>query len=158
MDSLIAVETIAQAISEYADKILQGKKTVFEARDIDRQAMDSLYRVARSFYKNGKYEDAVRIFRQLCFYDHNNIHYWIGLGYSQKMLKDYRDALTTLSFVLVYLDSGDKKAEVYMQVAECCSFLGRDEEAKEYATEAMIGGNQFVKDRASVLFEAVSDH
>ena len=155
MDSLRAVETITQLMSDYADKVLQGKKTVFEARGINQQAMDSLYRVARSFYINGKYEDAARIFRQLCFYDHNNVHYWIGLGYSLKMLKDYRGALTTLSFVLVYLDSEDKKAEIYMQAAECCSFLGRDEEAEEYATEAIKEGNQTIKDRATVLLDAV---
>ncbi len=157
MDSLKAVESITQIMSDYADKVLQGKKTVYEARGIDQQAMDSLYMVAQRFYKNGKYEDAMRIFRQLCFYDHNNIHYWLGLGYSQKMLKDYRDAMTTLSFVLAYLDDSDKDAEVYLQLAECCSFLGRNEEAEEYATEAMKSDDRAIKDHAGVLIEAVNN-
>ena len=156
MESLKAVESITQTMSEYAGKVLQGQETVYEARNIDRQAMDSLYMVARSFYKNGKYEDAMRIFRQLCFYNHNNVHYWLGLGYSQKILKDYRDAMTTLSFVLAFLDSGNKSAEVYLQVAECCGFLGRDEEAKEYAAEAMKSGDRLIRGRASVLIEAAN--
>ena len=156
MDSMKAVEAITQTMSEYASKTLHGNDTVYEARGIDPQAMDSLYRVAQSFYKNGKYKDATRIFRQLCFYNHNNVHYWIGLGYSQKMLKDYRDALTTLSFVLTYFDSGDKKAEIYLQVAECCSFLGRDAEAKEYIGEAIKSDNRLIKDKAGVLLEAIS--
>ena len=155
MNSVKAVESITQAMSDYADKVLQGKSTVYQARGIDRQAMHSLYSVARSFYENGKYEDAVRIFRQLCFYDHNNVHYWIGLGYGLKMLKEYKQALTSLSYVLSYLDSGDKSSEVYLQIAECCSFLDRLEEAKEYVTEAMKGGNQSIKDRASVLRNAL---
>ena len=158
MDSLKAMESITEAMSEYANKVLQGKATVYEARGISRQAMDSLYRVAQSFYINGKYKDAVNIFRQLCFYDHNNVHYWIGLGYGQKMLKNYKAALTMLSFVLTYLDSGDKRAEIYLQVAECCGLLGRNEEAEEYAIEALKGGNQVIKDRASVLLNAVVAH
>ena len=113
--------------------------------------------VAQRFYENGKYEDAIRIFRQLCFYDHNNVHYWLGLGYSQKMLKDYRNAMTTLSYVLAYLEDNGKNAGVYLQLAECCSFLHRNEEAEEYAKEAMKTGDQAIKDRAGVLLEAVKD-
>ena len=154
MDSLKAVEAITETMSDYASKVLQGKATVYEARGIDQKAMHSLYSVAQSFYKNGKYEDAMRIFRQLCFYDHNNAHYWLGLGYCLKMLKEYREALTVLSFVLSYLDSGDESAEVYLQLAECCSLLGRHEETKEYAIEAIKRGNQSIKDRASVLLNA----
>ena len=156
MDSVKAVESITQTMSDYANKVLQGKKTVYEARGIDQQAMDSLYMVAQRFYDNGKFEDAMRIFRQLCFYNHNNVHYWLGLGYSQKMLRDYRDAMTTLSFVLAYLEGGDKNAEVYLHLAECCSFLGRDDEAEEYAIAAMNRGDQSIKDHASVLIEAVN--
>ena len=156
MDSSKAVESITRTMSEYADKVLQGRETVYEARGIDRQAMDSLYMVAQRFYENGKYEDAMRIFRQLCFYNHNNVHYWLGFGYSQKMLKHYRDAMTTLSYVLAYLDDGTKNAEVYLQLAECCSFLGRNEEAKEYASEAMKSDDRSIRDRAGVLIEAVN--
>ena len=154
-NSLQAVESITKLMADYANEVLQGKETVYQARGIERQAMDSLYGVARSFYQNGKYEDAVRIFRQLCFYDHNNAHYWIGLGYGLKMLKEYKEAMTVLSFVLSYLDSGDKTAEVYLQLAECCGLLGRDEEAKEYVIEAIKGGNQSIKDKASVLRNAL---
>ena len=155
MNSSKIVESITQMMSDYADKVLQGKETVHEARGIDRQSMDSMYMVAQRFYENGKYQDAMRIFRQLCFYDHNNVHYWIGLGYSQKMLKEYRDAMTTLSFILAFLDDSDKTYEVYLQLAECCSLLGRNEEAEEYATEAMKSDDQSIKDHAGVLIEAV---
>lgn len=156
MDSVKAVESITKRMSEYADKVLQGKASVYQARDIEQRAMDSLYMVARSFYRSGKYEDAMRIFRQLCFYDHNNVRYWLGLGYSQKMLKHYRDAVTTLSFVLAYLDSEDKSTEVYLQMAECCSFLGRNDEVLEYATQAMQSDDSMIRDRASVLMAAVT--
>ena len=151
-------KTIAEALSAATAHMLQGKSAVFEAKGIARGALDGFYTVAHSLYKNGQYADAVRMFRQLCFYDHNNLHYWLGLGYSQKMLKDYRGAFATLFFVLICLECDDKHAEICLHIAECCGFLGKRIEATQYAAEAMNSGNQLLQDRASVLLAAVSSH
>lgn len=149
------VEVALQALAEHSDMALQGKASLREARGLDAEAMEGLYAVAHSFYNSGKYEDALKIFRLLCLYDHNNARYWLGFGYSQKILKQYADALVTLSFALVYLDCGDETAEAYLQVAECCSCLGRWDEASEYASEAMkLSDDQSFHDRAEVIMQA----
>jgi len=150
------IKLTAQSISESVNQMLRGKSTLYEAKGITKQSMDGLYAIAHNLYKNGKYEDALRIFRQLCFYDHSNIHYWLGLGYSQKMLKDYRGALATLIFTVICFDCDDQREEICLHIAECFSFIDKRIEAMEYATEVMKGSNQLLKDRASVLLEAVS--
>ena len=151
------VEAAVQALAEHSDKVLQGKASLYEARGLDADAMEGLYAVAHSFYSNGKYQDALKIFRLLCLYDHNNVRYWLGLGYTQKMLKEYTEALVTLTFALVYLDCGDETAEAYLHTAECCSCLGRWNEARDYATEAMkLSDSQPFHNRAEAVVEAAS--
>jgi Flp pilus assembly protein TadD len=109
---------------------LQGQRNLKDARGISDEAIDGIYGVAHELYAGGKYAEALRGFRLLCLYDHENPKHWMGLGYCRQMLADYMGAATALSYSTLYLDDHDW--ELYLNLARCLIMLGRKGTATEY--------------------------
>ena len=78
--------------------------TFKDLKNISGDAMEAIYSVAYSLYQSAKYKESLKIFQFLCFYDHFNKKYFMGLGACQQMLKNYDSALEIFTFVTV-LDS-----------------------------------------------------
>ena len=120
----------AVAIFAEGATILQGRRNLKDARGISDEAIDGIYGVAHELYAGGKYAEALKGFRLLCLYDHENPKYWMGLGYCRQMLEDYMGAATALSYSTLYLDDHDW--ELYLNLARCLTMLARKDMAMEY--------------------------
>lgn len=101
--------------------------TFKDLKNMSEDAMESIYSVAYSLYHNSKYDESLKIFQFLCFYDHFNKKYFMGLGACQQMLKNYKSALEIFTFITV-LDSTDPRSMLYL--GDCHLALGENDKAK----------------------------
>lgn len=128
---------------ELEDQVLDffGKGGAFkDLKDMSDEAMEAIYSVAYSLYQSGKYDESLKIFQFLCFYDHFNRKYFMGLGACQQMLKNYQGALEVFTFATV-LDSEDPRPMVY--IGDCHLALGDKEKARQsYETAIKWAGEQ----------------
>lgn len=82
----------------------------------DHVSQESVYAIAYAMYEKGKYEDSSSLFRILSFLDMESVKYWMGLGASQQMLKNYDEALKAYAFA-AFLNEQDPYA--HFHAAEC---------------------------------------
>lgn len=88
--------------------------------------MEAVYSVAYSLFQNGKLDDAEKVFRFLCFFDHMAQKYWLGLGACRKALKNFDGAVDAFGLAGL-LDLKDPRPA--LQAAECHIQCGRRDEA-----------------------------
>ncbi len=115
------------------DHFIQGG-TFKDLQKMSDESMEAIYSVAYSLYQSGKYDEAVQIFQFLCFYDHFNKKYFLGLGACQQMLKKYDSAIEIFTLATV-LDADDPRAMVYL--GDCYLATGRQEKAREAYEKAI---------------------
>lgn len=113
------------SLAEAAAQLLDGNETFAEALGLANTSMQSLYALAYDSYHQGDYEVALGAFEVLCLYDHQQSHYWYGLGYCRKALQDYAGAATALAYGTMCED--EVEPENYLGLAVC--FLALDDEA-----------------------------
>ena len=125
-----------------------GKGGTFkELKDMSDDSMEAIYSVAYNLYQGGKYEEAQKVFQFLCFYDHFNRKYFMGLGACQQMMKQYEQAIEIFSFATI-LDSDDPRPMLY--IGDCNMALGEKDKAKaayETALEWSVDKEEFAEDR-----------
>ena len=115
---------------EFDGKLLDffGKGGTFkDLKDVSDDAMEAIYSVAYNLYQSGKYLEAQKVFQFLCFYDHFNRKYYLGLGACQQMLKQYDKAIEIFSFTTI-LDSDDPRPMLY--IGDCHMAKGDKENAR----------------------------
>ncbi|MDP0561005.1 MAG: SycD/LcrH family type III secretion system chaperone [Candidatus Endonucleobacter sp. (ex Gigantidas childressi)] len=117
-----------------------GKGGTFKSlKNISEESMEAIYSIAHSLYQSSKYDESLKIFQFLCFYDHFNKKYFMGLGACLQVLKNFKGALEIFSLANV-LDSDDPRPLVY--IGDCHLALGDDEKAKHsYSTAIEWAGN-----------------
>ncbi|MGI9228472.1 MAG: tetratricopeptide repeat protein [Gammaproteobacteria bacterium] len=113
--------------------ILDGHATLGEARQIPKQALEGLYRLAHQRYGQGKFGDAEKVFELLCLYDHIEAKHWCGLGYARQQLKDYGGAIAALSYARTIAKEPDP--QLYFNFATCLLMMGENDAAKILLTE-----------------------
>ncbi|WP_299731955.1 SycD/LcrH family type III secretion system chaperone [uncultured Endozoicomonas sp.] len=101
--------------------------TFKDLKDVSDDAMEAIYSVAYNLYQSGKYDEAQQIFQFLCFYDHFNRKYFMGLGACQQMKKEFDKAIEVFSFATL-LDSDDPRPMIY--IGDCHMGKGDKEKAK----------------------------
>ena len=125
-----------------------GKGGAFkDLKGMSDEAMEAIYSVAYNLYQGGKYEEAQKVFQFLCFYDHFNRKYFMGLGACQQMMKQYEQAIEIFSFVTV-LDSDDPRPLIY--VGDCYIAMGEKDNARyayETALEWAEDNGEFAEER-----------
>ncbi|MDD7805459.1 MAG: SycD/LcrH family type III secretion system chaperone [Endozoicomonas sp. (ex Botrylloides leachii)] len=133
---------VENLISENDDNIYEQVFQFFskggtfkDLKNMSEEAMEAIYSVAYSLYESAKYDESLKIFQFLCFYDHFNKKYFMGLGACQQMLKNYDSAMEIFSFVTV-LDSEDPRSMVYL--GDCYLALGKNKKAEESYKTAII--------------------
>ena len=107
----------------------EGKLTEFfghggtfkELKNLSDNTMESVYSVAYNLYQSGKYDEATKVFQFLCFYDHYNHKYYLGLGACRMMQKEYEQALDFFGFA-ASMDTSDPRAILY--IADCQLAMG----------------------------------
>ncbi len=88
-----------------------------------------VYSLACDYYDKGLIEKAEKIFRSLCLYDFNNIHYLLGLAAVKQVQKQYQKAINLYSLA-VNLDKNN--ASVYFYLGQCYLFSGDHKTAFEH--------------------------
>ena len=128
---------------ELEDTLLEffGKGGTFkDLKDMSDDAMEAIYSVAYNLYQGGKYDEAQKVFQFLCFYDHFNRKYFLGLGACQQMMKQYEQAIEIFTFATV-LDADDPRPMLY--IGDCHLGMGDKEKAKGcYETVIEWGAGQ----------------
>ena len=114
--------------------------TFKELKNLSDDSMEAIYSVAFNLYQGGRYEEAKKIFQFLCFYDHYQKKYFLGLGACQMMFQDYETAIELFSFASA-LDTDDPRAMLY--IGDCQIALGKPAAAKvAYETAAQWAADQ----------------
>lgn len=145
-------------IREVADQILEGLMnghSLGEMHDFTETDMEAVYSMAYSFYKNGKHDKADSAFRFLCFYDHLNPRWWVGLGANKQMQNDYEGAVKAYAFATV-LDVENPKPQLH--AGYCLIMLGQYSEAIQALEGVIIASgndenNKSYKDQATALLQ-----
>ena len=124
-----------------------GKGGAFkDLNNMSDDAMEAIYSVAYNLYQGGKYEEATKVFQFLCFYDHFNRKYFLGLGACQQMQKQYDNAIEIFSFATI-LDSDDPRPMMY--IGDCHLAKGDKDNARaayETCIEWAGAGEQYAQD------------
>lgn len=94
---------------------------------ITDKEMEATYAVAYNLYSAGKYEESLKVFKFLCFYDHMERKYWLGQGAAQQMLGRHEQAVQSYSYAAL-LDIKDPRPP--MHAADCYMSLGNWEAAQ----------------------------
>lgn len=114
--------------------------TFKELKNLSDDSMEAIYSVAFNLYQGGRYQEAKKIFQFLCFYDHYQKKYFLGLGACQMMEQDYETAIELFSFASA-LDTDDPRAMLY--IGDCNMALGKPAAAKiAFETAVKWAGDQ----------------
>jgi len=89
-----------------------------------QKALAALYTMGYQLYENGKYQKAADVFRVLTVLDQSERKYWLGLGASFHMQKEYDRALQSYGYAAL-LNENDPYA--HFHAAECFLSQGKKE-------------------------------
>ncbi len=117
-----------------AKEFFETGGTFKDLQEMSDDSMESIYAVAYNLYTNKKYEEAIKIFQFLCFYDHYNNKYYLGLGSCFYMMGEYERSLEYLGFATV-LNKDEVKSMLY---AGKCHLQLKNKENAKVAFEAVI--------------------
>jgi type III secretion system low calcium response chaperone LcrH/SycD len=123
-----------QIIKKTVEEVLAGKKSLASIRGIPKETMDACYAAGYNFYNRGRFIDALNIFTTLCMFDNINAKYWLGLGMTRQVLKDFSGAVEAYG-VATMLDQTNPKAPFH--AADCLIAL-KDYNMAKLALEAVI--------------------
>ena len=138
-------------------QLIESGCTLRDIQGLTNENMEGLYALAYSEYNQGKYDKAQELFQLLCQLDHLEKKYWVGLGATRQMLKDYSNAIDAYS-VAVMFDLNDPVPP--MHAAECHLASGNREEAVsgfQYAIDAAGSRPQYqpIKSQAEARIELI---
>ncbi len=141
------------------EHIFQGG-SIKDFHDLSDQDMETVYSVAYNLYNGGKYEDAAKTFRFLCFYDHLELKYWKGLAASLQLMESYKDALAAYSMAML-LDMTDPVTT--MHAADCHLALGNRQEAMDAFECSVVSAQDEpkyaeVKTRSQAMLDLLKKH
>lgn len=87
-----------------------------------------MYALAYYSYENGKYKEAVDIFRVMTLIEPQNPKYWLGLGAALQMLKEYSKALQAYA-AAASIDT--ENPFHHYHAGECLLAMGQKQDAFE---------------------------
>lgn len=133
----MATEPKDFSIEDYKDIVetfLTKGGTMADIRGLSDEDMDVIYSMAYSLYNHGKYKESEDVFKFLCFMDHMERKYLMGLAACRQMRKNYEGAVQAYSLAAVY-DVEDPKA--HLHAGDCFLALGRYAEAESALSAAV---------------------
>ena len=144
-----------QQLEEIANRFLTEGETFKELKGISDEELEAVYAVGHNLFSTGRYDDAENAFKLLCFLDHLNKKFWLGLGACRRARKDYQGAIDAFGLAGV-LDLEDARAA--LQSGECHILLGN----KEAAISAYNAVIRYSKDapsrtRAEMMLKSLGD-
>ena len=91
----------AKLIADTVSNILNKNVPLFIVRGLQPKHMEALYAEGYFFYSQGKYKEALPLFKGLTFYHPIDQRGWLGAAGCYEMLKQYREALSYYSVAAV---------------------------------------------------------
>ena len=113
--------------SHQAFEALQEGASFGDIYGIEPRKLEMVYSVAHTYYKNRKYDDALKMFRFLTLMDHTNQKYWLGFASTQQMMKEYERAVEAYGYATL-LDIDNPKPQ--LQAGYCLLQLKKYDEAR----------------------------
>lgn len=104
----VSPEQLAGLVTDF----LANQKTFKDLRGITDKEMEAIYSTAYNFYSHGKFDRAKNIFLALTQLDNSKPKYWVGLGASRQMLKEYQPAIEAYGLAMLF-DTKDPKPVFY---------------------------------------------
>lgn len=126
----ISDEALAELIFNFANNFKRFK----DIHGITSEELEAVYGLGYQIYTTGGHEQALKIFRFLCYYDHLNFKYWLGLGSCCQMLGRCEAAVEAYTLAML-LDSDDPRPPLH--AAQCHIALGNREAAISGLTAAL---------------------
>ncbi|CAK0777944.1 secretion system chaperone SscA [Gammaproteobacteria bacterium] len=144
-------------VAEIITNFVNNGKTLRELKGLTRENMEAVYTVAYNAYNSGNLEQAEKVFKFLCYFDHLEKKHWMGLAATRQSQKNYMDAVNTYSFAAL-LDINDP--QIPMLAADCHLAMGDRQAAQSgYTAATMFSGDrpeyQTLKARAQAMLEAL---
>ncbi len=95
--------------------------------------LELIYSLAYAQYENKEFKASNDLFQKLCVFNATNQKYWIGLGATFRMLKEFNMALVAWSMAAILNDSDPS---VHFQAAICYFHLNQKKEALKALEES----------------------
>lgn len=157
---LLSAEDFAEItdFSRLAVDFIMNGKTIGELKGLSSEDMEVVYNVAYNTYASENYEEAHKIFKFLCYFDHLEKKHWLGLGVCRQMLKLYEQAVEAYTYAML-LDSNDPQPPLL--AADCHIALGNRDAAISGLTAALEWSGdrpeyQSIRERATALLEVLN--
>ena len=94
----LGIEEFSVFLVEFVEK----GGTLADTQGLTGENLEALYALAYTEYNQGNYEKAEELFRLLCNLDHLEKKFWMGLGASRQMLKDWDGAIDAYTITLLF--------------------------------------------------------
>ncbi len=127
-------EEIDAYLQEFVLRKMPASETLQEAFDVSNVDMEILYAQGYLYYDQNAFEDSTIIFQWLAILNPFTAKYWMGLGNSSLMLKDYEKALKCYAMGTV-VDSDNPLPHYY---AALCYQALKDPKEKQKAIDLAL--------------------
>ncbi|MEJ5301204.1 MAG: SycD/LcrH family type III secretion system chaperone [Thermodesulforhabdaceae bacterium] len=135
MVEMIPVKDLSEEqMIDIVTAVVKGETTLQEVKGFSDEQMEAIYAIAFNLYQGGKYKDAVEVFTWLGMMNPFVSKYWMGLGASLQMLKDFNNALN--AYAVAAITSKPEDPVPHLHAGECYLGLGDKEEALKAFTMA----------------------
>src|SRR4051812_40919855 len=104
----LATELTEEELLKKAHELLESGKSLREFENIPSEGLEAVYFLAYHAYQAGNFGKADCLFKFLCYLDHQEKKYWLGLGANRQMQKDFAGAVEAYSMAGL-LDLGDPR-------------------------------------------------
>ena len=121
-------------IAETSLMLTDGVTTVADTKGITRQELESVYNAGYAYYTTGRYDEAEKIFRFLCTFEHTCSKYWTAFGAVRQAKKNYAEAIKAYA-AASFFDLHQPKPHYY--AAECAVAL-KDLDSAESAVLSLL--------------------
>ena len=115
-------------VEELARRCLGSGATIADVRGYTDDEMEAVYAFAHNAYRQGKYDDAAKLFYFLAENDHTDSRFWMGLGACLHMTGGHDQALAAYAVAAV-LDATNP--EPPLCAAECYLATGTFDGARK---------------------------
>ena len=152
-----------EKIAEGIRSLVRDKATLKQIKGVTNDELEAVYSLAFGYYRTGKYDDALKLFKFLVLFDHLNAKFWLGLGAVQQVLKDFQGAVASYGYCSFpklddprpqlhaaecFLAMGDKRnaASALEALNEYCpanTDVGREYRAKAAKLREVVGEETF---------------
>ena len=108
-------------VAKGVEALIKDNATLKQLKGVSNEELEAVYALAFGYYRTGKYDDALKLFKFLVLFDHLNAKFWLGLGAVQQVLRDFQGAVASYGYCS-FLKLDDPRPQLH--AAECFLAMG----------------------------------